>query len=498
MNKQMLFVICAIGLSGCSSFDNAMRARGMEAPEVFRGAADQATLARGGDCSETNSADSKENVNSLEGTTIQPNFESVARAFVCATKAERAAYKKIIGTIQAESSADKQNSPTTNPTVEIVTTTPIPAASEEANGQISKAAAVSLNGNTNQSNGNVNKKSDEDALPHLLYWQRNLAYDAIAVANMNCDYHFRDSEVNRAGFEFAQSSLNTVATAIGAGLAALTSHNRAIFNLATSSTAANGIAANYKSTVFLTPVLRKLHKQLDKPRQDLAGAIRDSLTLQTMPRVMTLKAKLIEYEQLCSREYLVELLSQAADITVYKASVDEIPIQNRAEATQLIANLAEVAKVAPDKFTSKLIKTLWILAPLSEKGRIIEVIQQGENSKEQGNIAKSLVGTAASPTLAAKLNRIVVLLKLDDDEDLEVIKAALPKPIVAGDATKKDKQTARDINGNSAASNATAALTKYLYSKPFKLQQLQSGKRLEDLRVQINAIKPSEIINVLR
>ena len=69
----------------------------------------------------------------------------------------------------------------------------------------------------------------------------------------------------------------SVASAVGAGIATLTTHNRAIFNLATTATGVNAVFGNYKATVYLTPALRKLHEKLIEPRSAIGGAIVEAL-----------------------------------------------------------------------------------------------------------------------------------------------------------------------------------------------------------------------------
>ena len=87
-------------------------------------------------------------------------------------------------------------------------------------------------------------------------WQKLFAENAIAFADQNCNNFFRDLELDRSKTEFNQSTFNTVASAVGAGIATLTTHNRAIFNfpLATAPPAAGKAAGD---------AYRKKEKELD-------------------------------------------------------------------------------------------------------------------------------------------------------------------------------------------------------------------------------------------
>jgi hypothetical protein len=468
----------------------------MEAVEIFRGDVDEAKFPIWAKC-ETPSrppASAASIYGDSEG--FRTNSEAVTQSFICAMRAEQNAYSDEIELIKAEF---RKPQPTTDKQAEADKDKP--AGTTKTDTDVTKASAEIIR------------------REHLLYWQRNLANDAIAVANMNCDYHFRDAEIDRATSEFRQGALNTVASAIGAGLAALSSHNRAIFNLATTSTAANSIAAQYKSIVFLTPLLRKLHKKLDDPRKEVAAAIRAALTIEDMPRVMLLKAKLVEYEQLCSRESLVELLSQAVDIPRYDPPTD-ISLQAQNEAKQLMGELAKVGKTTSAKLTEKIIKSLSTISTMTERIKAIALLKEDTNQKELSDIADNLFKDEFAEESRRKLNRIMVLLKYDDDTDLAAIKLALTgllketaNKVVAEANSVEAKKTMADAKKGTnkkiliEATNLAAALEQTLMkstqaakvnSEAFAglLQErkgdrrILSAKRLDDVRVRIFATQP--------
>ena len=444
----MKSAICIAGivstLTGCA---NLLPAKQMEADEIFRDSADQYTIDPSDMCNVSagskTGVDAKSEFSKNPGTaTRQADAWSIARSYLCAVRAERDAYEDQISQIKAE-----------------------------------------------QPDSTKQTKQPDSKLTHLLYWQRSLAYDAIAFANMNCDYHFRDVETSRASFEFEQSSINTVASALGAGLASLNSHNRTIFNLATAATAGNGIASHYKSTVFLTPVLRKLHKKLDEPRQTVADGIKGVLKLDKMPRVAILKGKLVEYDQLCSREFLVELLAQSVDIAAYTAP-GEISIQDQATAKALIKELAKNASTTEEKLVPKVIKSLWRLSARTDKDVIIAAMKNGTDSKDQGTIAQALFSGTVAANNITKLNRVIVLLRMDDDDDLDAIDAGLSnlaekKAKVDVSAKKGTPEAQQD-----ASKQLDAAMTNFTYSMRGRATPLKnfSEKTLDDVRVRINAV----------
>jgi hypothetical protein len=535
--KTLIPVCVAIlALSGCASLDEMTSAKKLEAIEIFRGNADEKDFPTWAECAVKDKNDkSQAEANFYYGKRSTPSktdepasrptsSDSITRAFICAMRAEHDAYQDAINRIRAErqetiakQKPDAGPSATTDPAVDSKKSEGPPAAI--ASKTTEKKVAADLDDEKNRHGVDTTQNNTSTSREHLLYWQRNFADDAIAVANMNCDYHFRDAEIDRSTTEFRQGALNTVASAVGAGLAALSSHNRAIFNLATTSTAANSIAAQYKSIVFLTPLLRKLHKKLDAPRNEVAASIRAALTLEEMPRVMLLKAKLVEYEQLCSRESLVELLSQAVDIPRYDPPT-EISLQAQNEAKQLMGELAKVGKTTSAKLAEKTIKSLSTISAMTERIRAIALLKEGTNQKELGDIADNLFKDEFAEESSRKLNRIMVLLKYDDDTDLAAIKLALTgllketaNKVVAEANSVEAKKTMADAKKGTnkkiliEATNLAAALEQTLMkstqaakvnSEAFAglLQErkgdrrILSAKRLDDVRVRIFATQP--------
>ena len=150
--RCMVLMALAISgaLSGCASMNSIVPASEMEASQVFRSNADQHVLSSIAAC---DTATGQQDTLGLDTTTSQKGEAwAVARDYYCASIAERAA----------------------------------------SAGQIDRIKDTA-------NDASKTKQFSQD-MARVLYWQRKLAADAIAFANMNCDYHFRDAETGTERF----------------------------------------------------------------------------------------------------------------------------------------------------------------------------------------------------------------------------------------------------------------------------------------------------------